>query len=92
MLAINNGSGFALEFENGWTASIQFGPMHYCANRDDKQRGAVKTTRSYKSANAEIAAFERLPPCLSGHQARYSEELGNSRGMVEVETLPRRSG
>ena len=26
--------GFQMQFENGWTASVQFGIGNYCDNRD----------------------------------------------------------
>lgn len=33
MFTITQGQGFHVLFENGWGVSVQFGPMHYCANR-----------------------------------------------------------
>lgn len=33
MFRITDAQGFHVLFENGWGVSVQFGPMHYCANR-----------------------------------------------------------
>ncbi len=57
---ICDNEGFQLTFENGWTVSVQFGPMHYCDNRKDfgiaeaiKNRGAKPAV----SKTAEVAVI-----------------------------------
>ena len=51
----NTETGFALTFDNGYTISVQWGPMNYCANRDfNTWNGEFKP---YESKTAEIAAI-----------------------------------
>ena len=55
--SISGGKGFQIQFENGWTASVQFGPGNYCDNyaplgRDDEKAGREG------SRNAECALID----------------------------------
>lgn len=45
--------GFQIKFENGWTASVQFGQGNYCDNRSPQQPSEDRESRS-----AEIAAWD----------------------------------
>lgn len=56
---ICEGKGFQLKFSNGWTVSVQWGPMNYCENRssnfDFPSRGPKE---SIGCDSAEIAAWD----------------------------------
>ena len=62
MLSITDGRGFQMKFENGWTVSVQFGTMNYCANRsyglNDKEINPQRHIVEWNSENAEIAAWD----------------------------------
>ena len=63
MFAINRNNGFSITFENGWTASVQFGPGHYCQRRQDQSadfygHNPSKGQERWESTTAEIAAFK----------------------------------
>jgi hypothetical protein len=45
-------TGFHITFENGWTASVQWGSGNYCDDRWTPREP------NHVSANAEIAAFK----------------------------------
>jgi hypothetical protein len=60
-------SGFQIRFENGWTVSVQFGPTHYCSNRNMDDLNVI--TKMFKPeplafgdefscANAEVAVWD----------------------------------
>lgn len=48
---IHRGTGFHITYENGCTASVQFGEGNYCDNRYDGKTGAG-------CATAEVAAWD----------------------------------
>ena len=50
-------SGFMLDFPNGWTASVQFGPGNYCTNRDNTRNPFSDHVQFIESNTAEIAAW-----------------------------------
>ena len=52
----NTETGFALTFDNGYTISVQLGPMHYCGNRDLNTSWIGGEFQPYESRTAEIAA------------------------------------
>ena len=60
MFSITQGKGFQVQFPNGWTASVQFGPANYGDNHDAEISDA-SSIRCGKlgSATAEIAAWHR---------------------------------
>lgn len=49
--------GFHITFENGWTASVQFGIGNYCSNRDWPGKYGAEVPQS---GTAEIAAWDAL--------------------------------
>lgn len=59
-------SGFQIRFENGWTVSVQFSPMHYCGNRASDLREHDRATRAellefgseFSCANAEVVVWD----------------------------------
>ena len=57
MFCITRGSGFHIQFKNGWRVSVQFGPGSYCDNYnmtigvDDIEAG------KNGSSNAELAVL-----------------------------------
>ncbi len=53
MITITNSSGFRLNFDNGWTISVQVGHGNYCANYNKGTYG----TPGRPSPNAEIAVL-----------------------------------
>jgi hypothetical protein len=59
--SIKQGRGFHITFENGYTASVQFGPGSYCGDspipRDFLDFEASKKTDLWESKNAEIACW-----------------------------------
>lgn len=68
MLHINRGSGFSLTLANGWTVSVQFGPMNYCDKkiRDTQMRSAKEFMHAldapmnadhWEARTAEISAW-----------------------------------
>lgn len=61
MIAIIEGSGFHMTFENGWTVSVQFRPWNYCDNKDYQQSVVDwrPNPNKYSCNNAEIAAWDK---------------------------------
>lgn len=63
MLSITDGRGFQMTFSNGWTVSVQFGTMNYCANRSfgstDKEINPQREEHIWNCENAEIAAWDK---------------------------------
>ena len=56
--AISGGHGFQITFNNGYTVSVQFGKMHYCANRKDDPRPAdMMDETPQRSQDAECAVI-----------------------------------
>ena len=61
MFKITLGKGFHITFENGWTASVQWGCGNNCENKL-RGNGSLKSEReagARGSATAEIAAWFR---------------------------------
>ena len=52
----NTETGFVMTFSNGYTISVQWGPMHYCTNRNLNGRIPMGF-QPYESRTAEIAAI-----------------------------------
>jgi hypothetical protein len=57
MLKITNNKGFRITFENGLTASVQWGCGNYCDNHFNYELGFDGKT-SAQSNNAEVAVFD----------------------------------
>lgn len=57
--SISDGKGFHIRFENGWTASVQFGPGNYGDNYglEISEEGRREAGRN-GSTRAEIAAWD----------------------------------
>ena len=58
---ISGKKGFQITFDNGWTASVQFGPGNYCHNKDADGM-EVRSDVDFDIAapdcpDAEVAAF-----------------------------------
>lgn len=49
--------GFQIQFSNGWTISVQFGPGNYC-ERQGLDYDAPLKERVWKSQTAEVAAWD----------------------------------
>ena len=49
--------GFQLDYSNGWTASVQWGPGNYCTNRDMQANPFKDDIKFLQSETAEIAAW-----------------------------------
>ena len=49
--------GFQLDYSNGWTASVQWGPGNYCTNRDMQANPFRDDIKFLQSETAEIAAW-----------------------------------
>lgn len=59
MFRITAGKGFQMTFENGWTASVQWGTGNYCDNRDMRYSPNADIEAGQKgSKTAEIAAWD----------------------------------
>lgn len=71
MFSITNGTGFQMEFENGWTISIQWGPTTY-----HSKELVVQDSVFYSSPNAEMAIF-RKGVHLPMHVPANSDWKGN---------------
>lgn len=58
---ITGGKGFHILFENGWTASVQWGPGNYCDNKDNRKllNGEERECGAMGCGNAEIAAWPK---------------------------------
>ena len=50
-------SGFMLDFPNGWTASVQFGPGNYCTNQNQNRNPFGESVQFLESNTAEIASW-----------------------------------
>jgi hypothetical protein len=60
MFNITQGKGFFIQFENGYSISVQFGCMNYCENKSDtfaidKYKEQLIKDGENGSSNAEIA-------------------------------------
>ena len=58
MFSITMGKGFQIIFENGWTASVQFGGGNYADNRYTEIGWDKKEYSFVESKTAEIAAYK----------------------------------
>ena len=54
-------SGFQMVFQNGYTISVQYGPLNYCEKRSSDYFGPVKPAEGgmlrWESKDAEIAIW-----------------------------------
>lgn len=56
--AITGHKGFQLEFANGWTISVQWGPGNYTDGREAMAWDAPAKSRRWTSKSAEIAIID----------------------------------
>ena len=81
-------SGFMLDFPNGWTASVQFGPGNYCSNRDSSRNPFSDHVQFLESNTAEIAAWvtdQRESANTRGwYQFEDGQEVQGWQNMTEV--------
>jgi len=59
MLYITRNEGFQIDFDNGYTISVQFGHGHYCSNRNSRKIGYQSSSTPQECKNAEIALWDR---------------------------------
>jgi hypothetical protein len=83
--AITLNRGFRVSFENGWTASVQFGTGNYCERRDfDAAFDSELGQEMVESKNAEIAAF---PTNGEGDWFKLSDH-DDVKGWVKPDEIP----
>lgn len=58
MFRITDSRGFHMTFENGWTASVQWGAGNYCDNRSFRVEDLLKPKPNISSTTAEVAAWD----------------------------------
>jgi len=68
--------GFQLDFPNGWTASVQWGPGNYCTNRDMQANPFKDDIKFLESETAEIAAWRTDSRTTSTTNGWYQFEDG----------------
>ena len=69
--AIKN-KGFQVEFENGWTVSVQFGLYTYCDNYTNEE---MEDVYQLTCPNAEVAVFKK------GHRGLFAHPDFNARNV-----------
>lgn len=57
--SVSGNKGFQLTFENGYTISVQWGPMNYCEKRDYSPHAYDMPMKAlvWQSKDAEVAAW-----------------------------------
>lgn len=75
--------GFAMNFQNGYSVSVQWGWMNYCENRKDLRSHQERLDSSLSSKNAEVmiawkgeALSEKRFPQLIGSWRYSFDESG----------------
>ena len=59
MFSITQAKGFKLTFANGYTVSVQFGPMNYCSRDNEPYNAPAAAIRSgWDSEDAEVAIWD----------------------------------
>ncbi len=81
MFKITRGKGFHIRFDNGWTASVQWGPANYCDNRgmnwsEDELAGEQGSTTAEVAAWPEGGGLSSIPGGTEGDTvgAYYTSE------------------
>lgn len=59
MFKITQGKGFHMTFDNGWTASVQWGMTNYCQNYAYDPLRSDAEVAAMGSKTAEIAAWDK---------------------------------
>jgi hypothetical protein len=73
---ITDAKGFQMTFANGWTISVQFGYLNYCANKRTKDNEG----EDIESENAEIAIWDK-------HHTWYNFGRDTVKGYVEPDDV-----
>lgn len=56
---ITRQKGFHMEFENGWTVSVQWGPGNYCDHHKTwSEEVDLSKQKEWPSTTAEVAVFD----------------------------------
>jgi hypothetical protein len=80
--------GFQLDFPNGWTASVQWGPGNYCTNRDMQANAFRDDIKWLGSETAEIAAWVTNLRTTSTTDGWYKFEDGQEvQGWQNVDSV-----
>ena len=80
--------GFQLDFPNGWTASVQWGPGNYCTNRDMQANAFKDDIKFLESETAEIAAWVTNLRTTSTTDGWYQFEDGQEvQGWQNVDSV-----
>ena len=77
--------GFQIHYENGWTASVQWGWGNYCRNRSMVNNDYNPDFLS--SPNAEIAAFPTDKHYSQNYWYHFPDESDVVKGWVNVQEV-----
>lgn len=77
---IPHGKGFHITFENGVTASVQFGHNNYCENRDYSKSffaelDHLREKSGYYCPNAEVAAWDKDGKWITKEVIKTGEDV-----------------
>ena len=85
--------GFVMKFKNGWSISVRWGAVNYCANQGSYAPGKanVITDKFDESNTAEVAVFDPMDnmDALSDHDQVRGWQTPNDVAMIMVETMRR---
>ena len=72
-----NGSGFHIQFANGYCVSVQFGAMNYCDNRS--LNNTARPTENVECRDAEVAVWNDKDEwtCDWPHNNGYDDVQGH---------------
>jgi hypothetical protein len=77
-----------LDFPNGWTASVQFGPGNYCSNRDSSRNPFSDHVQFLESNTAEVAAWPTAERESSTTRGWFQFEDGQKvKGWQDVDSV-----
>jgi hypothetical protein len=75
MLKVIKNSGFHITFENGWTASVQFGPGTYSEHYETSRDVVARDSRVWTSKTAEISAWDKNHQFYAFESSPYHEDV-----------------
>ena len=85
--------GFTMTFKNGWTISVRWGAVNYCANQGSYAPGKhnVITDKYNDSNTAEVAVFDPNDnmDALADHDQVLGWQTASDVAMIMVETMRR---
>jgi hypothetical protein len=85
--SITGGRGFKITFDNGVTASVQFGYGNYCENRFHKMEVDYPTPNrngEYYCPNAEVAAWDKEGNWITKKVIKTGEDVAGWIAPKEV--------